>query len=98
MTETPIEFDRRAENDVTAAVTWYDQHGSNVGDGFIERLEEVIERFSVHPRLYPQIEGEIRRALMPQYPYAIYYREDKKAIRVIAVLHTSRRPDYWKDR
>lgn len=38
---------------------------------------------------------EIRRALMVRYPYALVFFELKDEIRIIAVAHDKRRPNYW---
>ena len=100
MNNYEVEFDPRAENDVAAALTWYDQHDADIGTQFINKLDEIITTISEMPRVSPKIEGDIRRALMKQFPYSLYYRldDDMAIVRVIAVLHTSRRPDYWKSR
>lgn len=98
MTERSINLDPRAERDVAAAVEWYDQHNRELGDHFVEKLDELLQRITEHPRVYRGIENEVRRGLMKQFPYAVYYQFDDVTVRVLAVLHTSRRPDYWKNR
>jgi hypothetical protein len=32
------------------------------------------------------------------FPYALYYRVGSEEIRILAVKHHSRHPDYWKNR
>ena len=98
MTERAIEFDPRAERDVSAAVEWYDHHHRELGDQFVEKLDALLQQIAEYPRSYRPLESDVRRAILKQFPYAIYYQFTDAAIRVIAVLHTSRRPDYWKDR
>ncbi len=93
-----VVLDPRAEKDVEAAVDWYDQHASGVGDRFIESLDSVLDTIAEYPEMYPKTEGNIRRALLKRFPYVVYYSFVGHVIRVIAILHTSRRPDYWKDR
>lgn len=37
-----------------------------------------------------------RRVLLRRFPYAVIYRElDAARVRVLAVAHFRRRPDYW---
>jgi len=47
------------------------------------------------------IEGpQIRRYLLKQFPYSIYYRweAEKDRVSIYAVMHFSRRPGYWHER
>ena len=51
------------------------------------------------PRLLDVPEDlEIRRALLPRFPYALVFISTGVEIQVIAVAHTKRRPGYWLDR
>lgn len=98
MAELTIHFDARAAKDLEAAVEWYDTRGANLGDRFLERVDELLGRLTEHPQLYSTVEDEIRRALVRQFPFAVYYLLEGQTLRVLAILHTSRRPDYWRDR
>lgn len=51
------------------------------------------------PRLaHPTADLQIRRALLPRFPYALVFVELEHDIRVLAVSHLKRRPDYWLNR
>ena len=39
-----------------------------------------------------------RRIVVHHYPYSIFYRASAETLRVLAVAHQSRRPDYWVER
>jgi hypothetical protein len=54
-------------------------------------IQEAPERWNV-------IEADVRRYLMPRFPYAIYYRIYPDHLRILAFKHHSRHPDYWRDR
>jgi toxin ParE1/3/4 len=45
-------------------------------------------------------EPQIRRYLLTRFPYSIYYRwnADNDRVSIYALMHTSRRPGYWRDR
>lgn len=98
MSDNEIELDPRAERDVAGAVDWYDEHGSGLGDQFLEDLDDLLDNISQHPRMHRRLDNDVRRGLMNRFPYAVYYQIRETTMRVVAVLHTSRRPDYWKDR
>ena len=44
------------------------------------------------------IDLEVRRALLPRFPYALVFLELQTEIRVLAVAHAKRHPDYWLNR
>ena len=39
-----------------------------------------------------------RKRVMVDFPYAIFYMQGDTDILIVAVMHTSREPDYWLDR
>ncbi len=45
-----------------------------------------------HPHL------QIRRYIVPRFPYLVYYRTQDERIDVFAIAHQSRKPDYWLER
>ncbi len=46
-----------------------------------------------YPDAFPKVYGEIRRALVRRFPYAIYYqRLETDVLEIVACLHTSRQP------
>lgn len=96
MKALPVVIDPQAEQDLFAAMEWYDQHRDGLGDRFVRRLDELLTTVSSQPAGFVRVYDDVRRGLMKQFPYAVYYRPDAGLIRVIAILHTSRRPDYWR--
>ena len=39
--------------------------------------------------------GEVRRAMLSDFPYAVFYRIEARRVVVLAVLHTARDPKLW---
>ena len=50
------------------------------------------------PLGYQDLEDGIRRALLRQFPYGVYFAVDGDAVVVLTVLHTSRDPAEWQRR
>lgn len=98
MADSTVRFDERAERDAEAAVEWYDGQRAGLGNEFLEALDETVASISQHPRMYPEIESNIRRALTNRFPYSVYYRPGDDEIVVLAVLHTRRAPDELEER
>jgi hypothetical protein len=40
----------------------------------------------------------VRRALLHQFPYGVYFLFEAEAVAILAVLHSHRNPDVWKRR
>ena len=70
----------------------------SVAGGFVEKLEHSLHLPSQFPVLGGQ--GLFGARILPLhvYPYSLVYRIQSVAIRVIAIVHHSRRPRYWAGR
>jgi len=51
-----------------------------------------------NPTAFPKIKFEIRKFVINDFPYCIYYIEKIKAIYIIAVFHVKRNPVIWEKR
>lgn len=89
-----------AEIDIREIQDYYDNLVYGLGEKFILTFGQVLELLEHHPKLYPIIENEIRRTIMSGFPYAVFYsiEENRMELEIIAVIHTSRNPEYWKTR
>jgi len=50
------------------------------------------------PQMWPFVDHSIRRRMIRNFPFQILYRILDRNIPIVAVMHTSREPGYWKDR
>jgi plasmid stabilization system protein ParE len=87
-----------AEADLEQAANWYDEEQAGLGSRFLSDVDQVFERIRERPQQFPAVSGDIRRALLHTFPYAVYFRETDETIRVLAVLHLRRRPGLWQVR
>jgi len=51
-----------------------------------------------NPLAYPRVYGDIRRALVQRFPYAVYFRPLGDELVVLAVMHGRRLPRRWQSR
>lgn len=84
-----------AKRHVAEAFRWYEQQSPGLGADFLEALEAVLDRVTDTPLLYAPLYREVRRALLPRFPYSLFYLTQSERVIVIAVLHTSRDPRLW---
>ena len=66
---------------------------------WIERSDEECGAFAgaAERSTRPDAAG-FRAVKLRKYPFQIVYRETNRGLRVVAVAHTSRLPDYWRKR
>lgn len=79
--------------DLAEAHAWYEERRSGLGGEFVAEVHTLIELVSRHPDAFPVVHKEVRRALLPRFPYALYYRRlDVQHLELLACLHQRRRP------
>jgi plasmid stabilization system protein ParE len=95
-------FHPEAAEEYLAATQYYLEHGSEmIAAAFVAEVEAAIQILRAAPTQGAVIEEpQIRRYLLTRFPYSIYYRwkADNDRVSIYALMHTSRRPGYWRDR
>ena len=97
MTRT-VSFRPEAELDLVNALSWYRNIHEGLGEDFLTRVEEALDRIRHFPEAYPIVEEDVRRVLTRRFPYGLFYFLDEESIVVIAVLNSSRDPGEWQSR
>jgi toxin ParE1/3/4 len=89
-----------AEKDLDEIIEYYESVRQGLGAEFYLSYKDAERLILENPKLFAFIESEIRRVLLNKFKYAVYYHiiEDKTEIEILAVVHTSRDPDYWRKR
>lgn len=91
-------FRPAAREELLEARSWYDAQQPGLGDAFARAIDGAIGRIGAYPQAYPIVRGEVRRAVLLDFPYAILYRSRADRIEVIAVFHHRRDPQVWQAR
>lgn len=94
----PIVFRPVAQAEFDEAYDWYERQGTGLGDVFATRVQEVLHRLAATPLVHSVVLRDIRKAVVQQFPYCVYYRVKKTRIVVISVFHTRRDPRIWQSR
>ena len=84
-----------AKRHIDEAFRWYADQSPKLGGDFLEAVETTLQRVAANPLLYAKLYCDIHRALLPRFPYALFYFIHQERVIVIAVLHTSRDPRTW---
>ena len=95
----PVVFHDLATAEFSEAAAWYEECTSGLGAEFRIAIEEAIRRIQSIPLAGSRFgKTQFRYVLVRRFPYVVFYREDEKVIRLMAVAHGRRRPGYWKKR
>lgn len=94
----PVVFRPQAEAEFEEAQTWYEARLPGLGQEFVTCVQAAIEIVRRSPAQSPRVDGEVRRALVRRFPYAVLYLADSEHVTIIAVFHTSREPVRWQER
>ena len=88
-----------ARRELEEAIDYYNAESQGLGSEFREEVQRVLALLTRFPRLGQPVRGRVRRMMLSRFPYCIYYRLlAPDTLRVLAVAHNRRRPEYWVGR
>jgi plasmid stabilization system protein ParE len=87
-----------AEQELDEAVAYYERQDAGLGIRFREAVEATADRIRSGPETFPFIDEPYRYcAVSRSFPYILVYAVESEVL-IVAVMHESRRPGYWKER
>jgi plasmid stabilization system protein ParE len=87
-----------AEVELNEAFTWYEGRTAGLGSEFLRAVRAAFALIRRNPEQFTRVRGDVRRALVRRFPYAVYYVADPDQIAVFAVVHTRQHPRRWQSR
>lgn len=93
-----VTVDPLAIEDIAEASRFYNREMPGLGKIFRKYVKAAFNRIAGQPELYVYIMKPYRGYYMEKFPFTVYYRTTAVEIRILAVLHQHRHPDYWKAR
>ena len=81
-----------ADAELAEARVWYRHQRDGLDVELIQRIDEALQRISDAPRRFPYVYRRLRRAIVRQFPFAIFYELTEDEIVVFAVFHSRRNP------
>ncbi len=92
------EFLPEAEEEFREAAMYYETKAPGVGVAFVAEVRRVIRWIIENPYAAVAVGTGIRRKILNNFPYNIFYSIEPNLILIVAVAHQKRRPRYWKAR
>ena len=91
-------FHPEAKDEFNEAIGYYEDCEAGLGYEFFIEVLASIQNVVNYPAAWPIMEEDIRRCLVNRFPYGIIYSIERDEILILAVMHLSRHPDYWRNR
>lgn len=88
----------RAQTDIIEARKWYEERRPGLGREFLDDVQRVLAAVAQRPAQYPEVYRDVRRALVRQFPYGVFYVVREGQVFVIACFHAKRDPALLIDR
>jgi plasmid stabilization system protein ParE len=98
-----VEVLEAAERDLLDAVRWYEENASR-GAEVEAAVEALVDRLVSVPGSSSPVagvvvaRGELRRALVPGFPYWLVFLVLDQRLVIVALAHQSREPSFWVSR
>jgi toxin ParE1/3/4 len=94
----PVVVRPAAEEDIEAAYLWYEGRQAYLGNEFLLAIRSALIQVSQYPEAHPIVDSDVRRVVVPRFPYGIFYRVYHETVYVIACMHGKRDPRRWRER
>lgn len=91
-------FNPHARQELKDATLYFDNIDPALATDFADEVARTISLILRFPEAWPRITRSARRCRTQRSPYALLYRIWNGQIEILAVMHLSRRPEYWIDR
>lgn len=87
-----------ALEEMLGTAMYYEGRVTGLGALFLAAVEQTTRRVLVHPQAGPVVRGSVRKRFVAGFPFKLLYSIEGEAILIVAVMHQSRRPGYWRKR
>jgi len=94
----PVILRPSAEADIQAVHDDLEQSQAGLGDRFVARVREVLERIESMPEMYGLVWQDVRAARLRKFRHVVYYVVFADRVEVLAVMHGSRDASSWQSR
>jgi len=92
------EFHLEALAEYEAAALYYAERDPAVAQRFVAAVEDGIDRILDSPRRWRVLDEDLRRCLTRVFPCGVLSPIEPEFVLILAVMHCSREPRYWKRR
>ena len=82
-----------ARFEIVDAYNWYESKQKDLGERFVDELDEYFNRICLTPEIFPRKYNEMRMVVMKNFPFVIIFEIEEDNVVVYAVFNTFQDPD-----
>ena len=94
----PVVLHCEANVELTTIAKRYACDRPELARDFLHAFRVAKDAIEQQPDRFSFLEKPVRRVRIAGFPYRVVYEELDEVVHVIAVMHDSREPGYWKGR
>jgi plasmid stabilization system protein ParE len=98
MKKWPVRLTVKARRDVPKAALWYESQTTGLARLFLLAVDEAMATVAERPGSFAKIYRELRREIVPGFPYGVFFRQTDTEIVVVGIINLRRNPNTWKRR
>lgn len=87
-----------AEEDIRESAEYYKDRGDGLDKQFLRVINQAFQIILISPDTFPAIYQSIRKFVIKDFPFNIFYISTKDTIYILAVFHMKRDPKKWRRR
>ncbi|MDZ7693633.1 MAG: type II toxin-antitoxin system RelE/ParE family toxin [Balneolaceae bacterium] len=95
-----IDFHPAAQNEFLTSIKYYNKKAAGLGDQFYTEVQTALALLRSFPEIGTPFEGSFRKFSLNRFSFALIYKydEENNYLEIYAVMHQSRKPNYWTSR
>lgn len=93
-----VRLHRLARREMIEEALKLDEKESGLGDRFIDALHQTFDSIGFMPEAGFLHERGSRMRMARPFSYGVLYRIEEEVVRVLAIGHLGRSPEYWTKR
>lgn len=99
----PVRIEPEAKQELASAAEWYELRREGLGRELLSEVDAVLAAIARDPLRFPPYPGvdpslSVRRASTRRFPFSVAFIDFGSRVRIIAIAHERRRPEYWRGR
>jgi plasmid stabilization system protein ParE len=94
----PVEFLPAARRDFDESFDWYAARSPLAALRFVSAVDQAVGGIVADPERCAAVDGVHRQCPVQRFPFRVVYRVASQRVVVVAIVHASRRPGYWRQR
>jgi toxin ParE1/3/4 len=84
--------------DVREAAGWYDRRSPGLGNAFVDVVRRSVSEIIEDPERFAMSPAGCRYIRLRRFPYVLLFDVVNNELLVLAVLHTARSMEKWRER